>query len=363
MGNAFSGLATQMTSPVTESTYGVVPAGLSSATKFSAFTGETMKAGKTAVQGIGLLQNKQFGQASRRAVAEWTAGGGVNMDLAARGLQQWLFPMFGSYGQAASALTEDSATLAYKAVHAPGFKAGHSFAFQTGVPTADNGTIEPKTYVGAKVTDWEMACQHGQIATLVLTIDARNELAGAGNADPLNVSVPTLVSYTAPPAGGVFHFAQSQIFTGGTCSTTSGVTSVSSPVAAGNVKSFSVKMSTPLDVQRYNSGNAGFKADQLDNALATVTGQLVIEWLSSEARLNAFYADTPTPVELQFIGPAIGSGSDFSTFSLLMSDVFLDDDPVNVGGPGVVTQTIPFTALDDGTNNVIQATYWTLDSA
>ena len=32
-------------------------------------------------------------------------------------------------------------------------------------------------------------------------------------------------------------------------------------------------------------------------------------------------------------------------------------------GKPVVTQTIPLTGLDDGTNNVIQATYWTLDSA
>lgn len=362
MGNAFSGLATQLTSPVTETTYGVVPSGLSSTTKFSAFKSETCELKKVPVQGIGLLQNKRYAQAARRAIAEWTVTGGITMDLPVRGLQQWLFPMFGSYGQTASALTQDGATGAYKAIHTGGFLAGHSFAMQKGVPTADNGTIEPVTYVGCKILDWEMSAQRAAYAQLVMNIDGRNELAGAGNTDPLNVSVPSLVSYTAPPAGGAFHFAQGQVYTGGTCSTTSGVTSVSAPVAAGNVKAFKVKHTAKLDTERYFANNAGFKADQLDNGLADVTGELMIEWLSAESRYNAFAADTPTPVELQFVGPGIGSGSDFSTFSILLSDVFFEGESPKIGGPEVVVQTIPFTALDDNVNNVIQCTYWTLDS-
>jgi hypothetical protein len=359
---AFSGLATQLTSPVTETTYGVVPAALSSTTKFSAFKSETLELKKAPQQGKGLLSGKRYGQAARRVITDWTVGGGVTMDLPARGLQQWLFPMFGSYGQAASVLTQDGATGAYSATHAPGFLAGHSFCIQKGVPSADNGTVEPVTELGLKITEWEITNQKGAIVQLVCTMDGRNELAGAGNSDPLNGSVPSLVSYSAPPAGGVFHFAQGSVYTGGTCSTTSGVTSVSAPVKAGNVKSFSVKHTAKLDTERFFAGNAGFKADQLDNDLAEVTGQLTIEWLSSQARYNAFAADTPTPVQLQFIGPAIGSGSDFSTLIILISDVFFEGESPKVGGPEVVVQTIPFTGLDDSVNNVIQATYWTLDT-
>lgn len=360
---AFSGLATQLTSPVAEVTYGVVPAALATNTKFSAFKSEGVEMHKLPAQGIGLLQGKRYGQAARRVIPEYTVNGPVTMDLPARGLQQWLFPMFGSYGQAASALTQDLSTGAYKAIHAGAFPDGNSFCFQKGAPTADNGTIEPFTYTGCKILDWEMSAQRASIAQLVLNIDGRSELGGTGTTiDPLNTSVPALVSYVAPPAGGVFHFAQSQIFTGGTCSTTSGVTSVAAPVAAGNVRQFSVKHAAQLDAERFFGNNAGFKAEQLSNGLAQVTGQLTIEWLSSQARYNAFAKDTPTPVELQFIGPAIGTGSDFSTFSILMSDVFLEGEPPKMGGPEVVVQTIPFTALDDGVNNVIQCTYWTLDT-
>ena len=361
MGALRSGLATQLTSPVVETTFGVAPA--LTAAKFSAFKSETLELKKTVVQGEGLLSGKLFPQAARRVVTNWTAGGTITMDLPARGLQQWLLPMFGSYGLTPATLTEDGSTGAYKAVHAPGNLEGNSFTLQKGVPSADNGTVEPVTYVGCKISEWELSVATGEIAQLALTIEARNELAGSMNSDPLNVSLPTLQAYTAPPAGGVFTFLEATLYTGGTLSTTSGVTTVASPVAAGNVKSASIKHTVPLDLERFFLGGAGFKGEQYQNGLRNGSGQFVIEWLSSEARYDAFAADTPTPLELTFLGPAIGTGSDFSTLSILIADVFLDGESPKVGGPEVVTQTVPFSYVDDGTNNVIQATYNTLDAA
>jgi hypothetical protein len=355
-----SGLASQLTSPVAEVTYGVAPS--LAAAKFSAFKSETLKLKKVTAQGIGLFQGKLHAQAARRVVTEWTVAGGIPMDLPARGLQQWLQPMFGSYGQAASALTQDLSTGAYKAVHAPGVLEGNSFCLQKGVPTADNGTIEPVTFVGCKIADWELSVKKAEIAQLVINIEARNELAGAMNSDPLNVSLPTLQAYVAPATGGVFTFLQGTLFTGGTVSTTTGVTSVASPVVAANVKECNIKYTTPLDLDRYFLGKGGFKDEPLQNGLRTITGQFIVEWLSSEQRYNAFAADTPTPLQLQFLGPAIGSGSDFSTLSILIPDVFLDDATPEVAGETVVIETVPFTGLDDGVNNVIQATYWTLDT-
>lgn len=361
MGNLRSGLASQLTSPVAEVTYGVAPS--LAAAKFSAFKSESLELKKTTAQGIGLFAGKLYPQSARRVLTEWTAGGSIPMDLPARGLQQWLFPMFGSYGQAKTVLTQDGATGAYSAVHAPGNLEGNSFALQKGVPTADNGTVEPVTYVGCKISEWEISATRAQIAQLNLTVEARNELAGAMNADPLNVSLPSLQAYVAPAAGGVFTFLEGTVFTGGTVSTTSGVSSVAAPVVAANVRSFSVKHTVPLDLERYFAGQAGFKGEQLQNGLRMITGSLTIEWLSSEQRYNAFAADTPTPLQLQFLGPPIGSGSDFSTLTILVPNIFLDGESPKIGGPEVVQQTIPFTGLDDGTNNVIQALYWTLDSA
>jgi hypothetical protein len=359
-----TGLAAQLTSPVTETTFGVAPS-LATA-KFSAFKSETLELHKTVVQGIGLLSGKLYPQTVRRVFTNWGVDGTVTLDLPFRGLEQWLFPMFGSYGQTAATLTQDLSTGAYVAYHSPGILEGNSFTMQKGVPAVDNGTVEPVTYVGCKISKWELSIATGQIAQLILTIDGRNELAGAGNSDPLNVSVPTLQAYSAPPAGAVWHFRQATLYTGGTVSTAtvngSPVTTVASPTAAGNVLSAQITHTVPLDAARYFLGGAGFKSEQLQNDLREISGQFVIEWLSSEAMYNAFAADTATALQLQFLGPGIGSGSDKATFNLLLPDVYLNAAPVTVRGPEPVQQTIPFIALDDGANNPIQATYWTLDS-
>ena len=120
----------------------------------------------------------------------------------------------------------------------------------------------------------------------------------------------------------------------------------------------------PLDADRYFLGGSGFRSEPVDNGLRSIAVSFEVEWLSAEAYYNAYAADTPTAVEISFIGPGIGSGSDFSTLQLLVPEMFLDGKPTpNVEGPQVVTQKIELAGLDDATNNVIQATYWTLDAA
>jgi tail tube protein len=355
-----SGILTQFCGPVAEGTYGVAPA-LTGAHFYAIKGGESLASKKVTDQGQGLFSGKLHPMASRRVLAGWEAGGQIPLELPTRNLQQWLLPMFGSYGQAAATLTQDLTTGAYKSVHAPGPLQGNSFCVQKGVPAVD-GTVTPFTYVGCKITDWEISVEKHGIAQLAVNVMARNELAGAGNADPLNASVPTLLAYS-PPIGSVFHWAQATLFTGGTASTTSGVTSVSGASTAGNVRKISIKYTIPLDGDRYFLGKAGFRDEPVDNGLRTIAVSFEIEWLSSEAMYNAYAADTPTALQLQLQGPVIGSGTDHSMLSILIPEMFLDGEPPKIPGPQVVTQTIPLAGLDDAANNPIQATYWTLDTA
>src|SRR5437899_1295485 len=128
-----SGIVTQFCLQ-TESTYGVAPSFTGS--KFYAIKGgESLSSKKVPVQGEGLFSGALHPKASRRVIAGWDAGGAIPLELPTRNLQQWLFPMFGSYGQAASALTQDASTGAYKSVHAPGPLEGNSFAVQKGLTT------------------------------------------------------------------------------------------------------------------------------------------------------------------------------------------------------------------------------------
>jgi hypothetical protein len=354
-----SGILTQFYGPVTEATYGVVPTLTGS--HFYAVKSEGLQGDKVTAQGEGIFSGALHPQASRRVLSGWNpAGGPVSLELPTRNLQQWLFPMFGSYGQTPSALTQDASTGAYSAVHAPGALQTHSFSLQKGLATVD-GTIEPLTYGGCKVSEWELSVAKHGIAELNLTVVARNELVGSGNSDPLNGSVPGLVSYSKP-IGSVFHWAQASLYTGGTCSTTSGVTTVSAPTLAGNIKSISVKYTTPLDLDRYFLGQGGFMGEPVDNAVRQIEVSAEVEWLSAMAYQNAWSGDTATAIELALVGPGIGSGSDHSSFTLLIPEMFLGGKPSPVvGGTQVITQKLEYAGLDDGTNNVIQGTYWTTD--
>jgi len=354
-----SGILTQFYGPQAETTYGVAPT-LTGGHFYAVKGGESLASKKVTTQGQGLFSGKLHPMASRRVLAGWDAGGQIPLELPMRQLQQWLLPMFGSYGQAAATLTQDAGTGAYKSVHAPGPLQGNSFVLQKGVPSVD-GVVEPFTYTGCKIIDWEISIEKHGIAQLMINVMARNELAGAGNGDPLNGAVPGLVSYVAP-IGSVFHWAQSSLFTGGTATTTSGVTSVSGATLAGNVKKASVKYTIPLDGDRYFLGGSGFRSEPVDNGLRTIAVSFEIEWLSSQAMYNAYAADTPTTLQLQFQGPIIGSGADHSFFGLIIPQMFLDGEPPKVAGTQVVTQVIPLAGLDDAANNVIQATYWTLDT-
>lgn len=354
-----SGIASQLCA-VPEATWGVAPA-LTSAV-FYEFKSETLKLNKKTVQGQGLHGGGLHDRASRRVISYYDAAGGITMDLPSQGLNQLLYQMFGSFGQTKAALAEDGTTGAYSSTHAPGSTFGHGMCWQKGVPTVDTATVEPFTYVGGKLTDWTVSCQLGALAELQMTWDFRNELAGAGNGDPNNGTIPGLQAFTEPTTNSVFHFREATLLTGGTPTTASGVTSISGASVAGNVKSANIKYAFSLDTQRIFLGSQGFKAEQIENNFRKISGDFEVEWLSTQAMYNAYAADTPTALQLEFIGPGIGTGSDKSSLILMIPQVRFDDGSPQVPGPAVVTQKIPFTGLDDGTNNAIQATYVTLDS-
>jgi hypothetical protein len=353
-----SGLGAQW-GVIDETTYGVAPS-LSSAV-FYAADKDSLQLKKTTKQGTGIFAGSLAPRAARRRPTEYSVQGALPMDLPMRQLNPWLKRMFGSFGQSGATLTEDGSTGAYSATHYLGDLTGHTFCTQAGKPAVD-GTVKPFTYTGMKVSAWEIACSMGEIAKLTLTCEGRNELAGSW-VDSLNGSVPTLEAYTAPVTGEVFCWVDANVYYGGTPSTTSGVTTVSGATKAGNVKGpLSLKVTRPMDTIRYSPDVAPYRNEPLQNALTKIEGSWVVEFLSAETYLAAYQADTGLTIELRFTGPAIGSGSDFAELSLLCSNIRFDGESPQVPGPDILTQTIPWTVLDDGTNNILQATYWTLDS-
>jgi hypothetical protein len=359
-----SGIASQIVYKA-ETTYGVAPS--LSTNEALEFKSETMELKKTTVQGTGLAAGKVYPRTNRRVLTNFSTAGGIVMDLQTRFIGTLVEAMVGSYGYTLVSPTEIASSGIYKSVHWPTspYLQGHSLCIQKGVPTAD-GTVEPFTYTGCKISDWEIAVQTGAIAQLTLSVVGRNELAGASTqGDSLNASVPSLATFNSVPGAGedlqVFHFREATIYTGGTPSVTSNIVSLTSENAAANVRSVSIKQSVSLDTSRFFVGGDGFLNEPLENGWRSLSGQMEVEWLSSEAMYEAFQADTTTSLQVTLTGPTVGGQT--YLFDIIIPNIKLDGETPKVSGPQVVTQAIPFTGLDDETTTPLQITLQNEDSS
>jgi hypothetical protein len=357
-----SGIATQVVYKP-EATFGVAPS-LASTIESLEIKSETLELQKTTVQGQGLHAGGLYDRARRRVLTNYMVQGGITMDLQTRAIGTLIQYMVGSYGYTLATPAQIGATGIWKSVHWPvaGGHQGHSLTIQKGVPAVD-GTVLPFTEVGCKISDWEISVATGALAQLVLTIDGRNELAGAGNSDPLNGSVPGLATFGTPTSGlgtQEFHFKQATIFTGGTPTVASNAVSLVGSTAAANVLSASIKQTCTFDTGRYFLGNTGFKGEQIENGFRNISGQLTVEWLSSAANYNAFAADTTTSLQLTFTGPTVSTSN--YLLDIIVPNIKLDGESPKVGSPQVVQQALSFTGLDDEATTPIQITYQTEDT-
>lgn len=360
-----SGLAAQLVVK-DEATFGVAPS-LTSGIESFEFKSETLELKKTTVVGEGLAAGRIYQRIKRRVLTNYDVTGDVVMELPTRGMNFWLSYMLGSWGQANATPAQLTTTGVYQSIHQPGGNFGHSFTLQKGVPTADNATIEPVTYVGAKLSGWEISVSTGAIAMLTLHVDARNELAGAGNSDPLNASVPALATWTPVTTGRgmeLFHFREATLLSGGAPTITSGKLSLAGATPAASVKDITVGQTVALDANRIFLGANGFKAEQIENGYRAITGSFTAEWLSSEAYYNAFSADTSTSLELTFTGPIAGtSGTNTLLLDIIIPNIKLDGESPKVPGPAVITEAVKFTGYDDDTTNIpMQITYQSEDT-
>lgn len=355
-----AGLSGQIVA-IAEGTYGVAPS-LASARSYE-FKSETLELKKTVVTGEGLAAGHVYQRTRRRVLTNYDVSGGIVMELPTRQLAFWAQFMVGSFGQALATPTQIGSSGIYQSYHQPGSVQGHSICIQKGVPTSDNATVEPFTEVGCKLTDWDLKVSTGAIAELTLTFDGRNELAGAGNSDPLNGSVPALATFGTPTSGlgeSVFHFREATLYSGGVPTLTAGKVTLAGETAVANVKDADIKHAMKLDSTRYFLGGNGFKSEPIENGYRAITGSLTAEWFSSEALYNAFADDTTTSLELTFVGATVSTSN--YLLDIIIPNIKFEGETPKVSGPAVVTQAMTFTGLDDETTVPIQILYQSEDS-
>lgn len=326
-----------------ESTVGtaVVP------THFFPFQKEGHSLTKTTVQSHA-MHGGLYDLSSRRAYVTHSVKGSLDLDVVDRGLGLMFMNCLG-----ASAVTAGSGYTTQ--TFTPADTGGKSMTFALGKPTTGGpttaATIVPFIYNGVKITDWTLSVAVGAQAMLSVSTDAWNETVTG--------------TYTAPSyvaGANMLNFSEGAVLTGGTATTTSGITTVSGGAQLATVKNISIKGTNPLDVDRFFLGAAGTKAEQIVNGFRSVTGSMDIEFENLSDVYTAFAADTPTALQFNLTGPII-TGSTHSSLQVTIPNLYFDTAPVSVDGPDVLTQSANFTALDDGVNNPIQIQIVTLDSS
>lgn len=312
-------------------------------TRFLTFDKEALKLKKNVVQSKA-LHGGLYELASRRAYTTHTVDGTIDLDLYDRGLGLIFKQALG----AASTPVEQGTSGVYQTVFTPADTVGESLSVQIGRPMT-NGTIQPFSYSGLKITDWTLNVAASQLASLALTVDGATESTSQAYAAPSYVT------------SDVLHFAEATLLIGGTVSTTGGSASVTGGTQIGTVKSCQIKGSNGMDTTRFFLGANGTKGEPLANAFRAITGSIDVEFENLTDVYDAFAADTKTSLQLTFVGPTIAAGYT-SEVQILIPAVFFDTGSPTVDGPAVLHSQANFTALDDGSNPPVQILVQSLDA-
>lgn len=324
----------------------VTPGTAVTVTNFPEFNSEDVNYQKGILQGQGIHAGGLYDRSGRRVVSTVGAGGSITMDHATKKFNLFWKHMLGG----TPTFTQQGVTTAYIGRHQPGTTDGTSFTYQKGVPQTD-GTVRPFTFNGGKILDWTLSCSTEEILQLALTMDFWNV-----------VTATSLATASYPTGNEVFNFSQCALKLGGTASTASSVVSISGGSNATTLFSgFSLTGSTSRATERRGLGNAGVKSEQLENGYRSLSGSLDGEFTSRTEIWDVMKADTATPMQITFTGSNIAS-TYYNTLDIILPAVKFDTADVSIGGPDIVTQSVPFAVLDDGTNAVIQVSITSTDT-
>ena len=399
---------------------------------------DTVARSKKTITSSGLRGGTAQSQlATQRRVSTREAKGNISVDFQNQNMGILLNNCLGSVSSANSGA-------AYTWTHTLAGLKGKSLTAQFGRPSAD-GTINPFTYTGGKVTDWEFVLGTDTLLQLNCGMDFADELTTANTpviSSITQTGTPGAVTYyyrIAAIVGGVEQPAGLEVstaasnatlsvsnynvvtwsaVTGATGynvyrSTTAGAelklaagTNVTSPFndqsntvgvgsplnpatlttpsysstmapfsftdvstltlagsAVAAVKKISVKGMNPVKADRWYLGSAGVKAEQVTNGWRGVQGTMECEFTSLAALYAAYAADTQLAFVFKATSPTI-IPTTVIPFSVRVDipAIFLDGDTPNVTGPDILTMSVPFVGLYDGTNSPITVTQVTSDT-
>ena len=314
-----------------ESTYGV---GVTP-TAFPEFTEEDLDYTPEYVQGAGMRVGKRMDRGDRRSVGKISVGGSFTVESYTKGLGK-LFQA--ALGTGTSTLI---AGTAYQQVFTPTTTDYlSSYTIQKGLPTLGGGAASPQTYTGMVCSGFEASFVNGGIPTFKFNWAGKNvttATALATAAYPANTKLLTFVNASLSIGGSITPPTTNALAVAGTNSV--------------NVREADFTWDNALDEEGYTFGSGGTRARPPALGLRTGTGSITAEY-TSEILRDAFVAQTPLNLVLTYALTGAGnliSGSSYPTIQFVIPQLYLEGEMPKTSGGEVVTQSIPFSVLDDGT--------------
>jgi len=316
-----SGLFAQL-GMAAETTYGD-PATVS---RFFAFLDESMDHTIGRLESAGLHPGKRVLRSEDWAASEKAVAGAMSVELKTKGLGLLLKHCFGSV--ATSQPDAAGAPTVYEHLFTPGTLPAATV--QVGRPDS-SGTVQPFTYTGCVVKDWELSVDAKGIGRLQVNFVGQDEVLDEPLATAVYPTSPVLLTWvqgTVTVAGG-----------------------------AARVKKFSIKATHSLDDDDYALGSQ-LRDKPEENGLREITGTIEAEF-DGLTDYNRFRAGTEHAVVLDFVGPTI-SGAHKYGLTVTVNARFDGKTPA-VSGPGIITRSLPFKVIDNGTTSY-KALYRTTDA-
>ncbi len=283
-----SGLAAQLSFGL-ETTWGVA----ATLNKHLPFLNESLSQQIDRIQSQGIIPGNRTWRSDQWAPGNKTVGGDVGVELYDHGLGVLFRAMMGN------AVTTGTAA-PFTHTFEPGDLANDSLTVQVGKP-ATSGTVHPFTYLGCQVASWELACAQGDIATLGLTLAAREETRAIALATP-----------AIPAALRPLSFNHGTLSVGG--------------VAVANVRSCRLAGTNGLDVERRFFNAGGLIAQPIQTELANFTGTLESE-LTDLTGYDRFLSGAEAALSLKF---TLGANS-----VEIVGNVRTDGETPQVAGKGI----------------------------
>lgn len=319
-----------------ETTWGV----LATPTRFPEFVSESLSMTPAWLEPASLRAGQKHKRVKRVRQSRRSVGGDLVVEHATLGMGLlWKHAL----GSPVLTPTQIAATTAYEQVHSPGDYRGLGLTVQVGRPEPGTGITRAFTYSGCKVLSWEFALRDQETPQLTLTLDGKDE----------SVSVP-LAAAAYISGASVFDFSQATLRFGGTAGRSGGLTTITGGTAAATIiNEITIAGAAPMATERFGLGNAGVKAEQIENDIPTITGSLGAEFNRAEL-YDAFSGNTTQAIEVELIGGPIGASAQNDRLTITMPACKIKAAAPQVGGADIVTMSSDFEAYHDEVNPPIQ---------